>query len=80
VLALPTLSRWSGTLVGAYVNERGAQYNLLDAIFSTTEDGVISLSTIRDASGSPADFQIVIRTGAGRNFSRFLRRICSGAV
>ena len=59
VLALPTLSRWGGTLVGAYVNERGAQYNLLDAIFSTTEDGVISLSTIRDASGSPADFQIV---------------------
>ncbi len=59
VLALPTLSRWGGTLVGAYVNERGAQYNLLDAIFSTTEDGVISLSTIRDASGSPIDFQIV---------------------
>ncbi|MGE5159448.1 MAG: putative bifunctional diguanylate cyclase/phosphodiesterase [Gemmatimonas sp.] len=59
VLALPTFSRWGGTLVGAYVNERGAQYNLLDAIFSTTEDGVISLSTIRDAGGSPADFQIV---------------------
>ncbi|WP_456828083.1 putative bifunctional diguanylate cyclase/phosphodiesterase [Bradyrhizobium sp. USDA 4518] len=59
VLALPTLSRWGGTLIGAYVNERGAQYNLLDAIFSTTEDGVISLSTIRDATGRPSDFQIV---------------------
>ncbi|HLG82427.1 MAG TPA: EAL domain-containing protein [Bradyrhizobium sp.] len=59
VLALPTVSRWGGMLIGAYVNERGAQYNLLDAIFATTDDGVIAVSTIRDASGEPADFQIV---------------------
>lgn len=59
VLALPTFSRWGGMLIGTYVNERGAQYNLLDAIFSTTDDGVIAVSTIRDASGEPADFQIV---------------------
>ena len=59
VLALPTISRWGGMLIGAYVNERCAQYNLLDAIFSTTDDGVIAVSTIRDASGEPADFQIV---------------------
>ncbi|TFV48216.1 EAL domain-containing protein [Bradyrhizobium niftali] len=59
VLALPTFSRWGGTLVGAYVNERGAQYNLLDAIFSTTDGGVIALSTIRDATSGPSDFQIV---------------------
>jgi diguanylate cyclase (GGDEF)-like protein/PAS domain S-box-containing protein len=59
VLALPTASRWGGTLVGTYVNERAAQYNLLDAIFSTTEEGVVSLATIRGASGQPTDFQIV---------------------
>jgi len=59
VLALPTFSRWGGMLVGAYVNERGAQYNLLDAIFSTTDEGVIAVSTIRDATGQPTDFQIV---------------------
>lgn len=59
VLALPTLSRWGGMLVGAYVNERGAQYNLLDGIFSTTDTGVISLSAIRDATGQPSDFQVV---------------------
>jgi diguanylate cyclase (GGDEF)-like protein/PAS domain S-box-containing protein len=59
VLAMPTASRWGGTLVGTYVNERAAQYNLLDAIFSTTDDGVLSLATIRDASGDPADFQVV---------------------
>src|SRR6266404_7460796 len=59
ILALPTLSRWGGTLIGAYVNERGLQYNLLDAIYSTTDEGVLSLSTIRDSAGQPFDFQIV---------------------
>ena len=52
VLALPTSSRWGGTLIGVYVNERGPQYNLLDAIFSTTDEGVLSLAAIRD-SGRP---------------------------
>src|SRR6202158_3217523 len=59
VLALPTTSRWGGTLIGAYVNERAPQYNLLDAIFSTTDEGVLSLATIRDPTGQPFDFQIV---------------------
>ncbi|SDJ68875.1 PAS domain S-box-containing protein/diguanylate cyclase (GGDEF) domain-containing protein [Bradyrhizobium sp. Rc2d] len=59
VLALPTFSRWGGLLVGAYVNERGTEYNLLDAIVSTTDDGVISLSPVRDATGRPVDFQVV---------------------
>jgi len=59
VLALPTASRWGATLVGAYVNERGAQYNLLDAIFSATDDAVVSLATLRDAGGQPSDFQVV---------------------
>src|ERR1700735_3375555 len=59
VLALPTSSRWGGTLIGAYVNERDARYNLLDAIFSTTDEGVLSLAAIRDREGRPFDFQIV---------------------
>ena len=59
ILALPTSSRWGGTLIGAYVNERAAQYNLLDAIFSTTDEGVLSLAAIRDFAGQPFDFQIV---------------------
>jgi diguanylate cyclase (GGDEF)-like protein/PAS domain S-box-containing protein len=59
LLALPTASRWGGTLVGIYVNEREAHYNLLDAIYSTTDEGVLSLATIRDAAGRPSDFQIV---------------------
>jgi diguanylate cyclase (GGDEF)-like protein/PAS domain S-box-containing protein len=59
ILALPTSSRWGGTLIGVYVNERGLQYNLLDAIFSSTDEGVLSLAAIRDSSGQPFDFQIV---------------------
>jgi len=59
VLALPTASRWGTTLIGTYVNERGAQYNLLDAIFSATDDTVVSLAALRDAQGRPFDFQVV---------------------
>ena len=57
VLALPTSSRWGGTLIGVYVNERGDAYNLLDAIFSATDEGVLSLAAIRDRA-------------AGRSISR----------
>ncbi|WP_424627209.1 putative bifunctional diguanylate cyclase/phosphodiesterase [Bradyrhizobium sp. SYSU BS000235] len=59
IFALPMTSRWGETLVGAYVNERGQQYNLLDAIFYATDDGILSLATIRDAHERPFDFQIV---------------------
>jgi diguanylate cyclase (GGDEF)-like protein/PAS domain S-box-containing protein len=59
LLALPTSSRWGHTLIGVYVNERDAQYNLLEAIFSATDEGVLSLAAIRDAEGRPFDFQIV---------------------
>ncbi|MGJ5177031.1 putative bifunctional diguanylate cyclase/phosphodiesterase [Bradyrhizobium oligotrophicum] len=70
VLALPTSSRWGSTLVGTYVNERAAQYNLLDAIFSTTDDGVVSLATIRDGAGQPCDFQVVHHNRAAAELLR----------
>src|SRR6202011_2022509 len=59
ILSLPTSSRWGGTLIGTYANERAGQFNLLDAIFSTTDEGVLSLATIRGAGGNAFDFQIV---------------------
>jgi diguanylate cyclase (GGDEF)-like protein/PAS domain S-box-containing protein len=59
VLAMPTASRWGSTLIGAYVNERGAQYNLLDAIFSSTGDAIVSLAALRNANARPFDFQVV---------------------
>ena len=71
VLALPTSSRWGDTLVGAYVNERDAQFNLLDRIFSATDEGVLSLAAVRDAAGQPSDFQIVhLNQGAARLLRR----------
>jgi PAS domain S-box-containing protein len=67
VLALPTSSRWGGTLIGAYVNERGSHYNLLDAVFASTDEGILSLAAIRDPDGQPYDFQIVhLNQGASR--------------
>ena len=71
VLALPTSSRWGHTLIGVYINERAPQYNLLDAIFSATDEGVLSLATIRDSQGRPFDFQIVHHNaGAARLLKR----------
>ncbi len=46
-------------MIGVYLNERAGQYNLLDAIFSSTDEGVLSLAAIRDSQGQPFDFQIV---------------------
>ncbi|MGP9811356.1 putative bifunctional diguanylate cyclase/phosphodiesterase [Rhodopseudomonas sp. NSM] len=59
LLALPTTSRWGSTLVGVYVNEDGFRYNLLDAIFSSTDDGIVSLTAIRGPDDRPFDLQIV---------------------
>jgi diguanylate cyclase (GGDEF)-like protein/PAS domain S-box-containing protein len=59
ILTLPTASRWGARLVGAYVNEHGTRYNLVDAIFSATDEGIVSLAAIRDALNRPVDFQIV---------------------
>ena len=59
VFALPVASRWGGTMTSVYINRRGLQYNLLDAIFAGADDGILSLATIRGADGQPADFQIV---------------------
>jgi PAS domain-containing protein len=78
VLALPTSSRWGGTLVGVYANERDARYNLLDTIFSTTDEGVLSLAAIRDASGVPSDLGSSISTRARHGCSSSPRSRCCG--
>jgi diguanylate cyclase (GGDEF)-like protein/PAS domain S-box-containing protein len=59
VMALPLDNRWGATLTALYVRERGVPYNLIDAIFQSTNDGMLALAAIRDASGMPVDFQIV---------------------
>jgi hypothetical protein len=80
VLALPTASRWGGTLVGTYVNERNTQYNLLDAVFANTEEGMLSLATLRDAGQKPCDFQVCITTGRLLRCYRCHRKTCNGDV
>jgi diguanylate cyclase (GGDEF)-like protein/PAS domain S-box-containing protein len=77
ILAMPTSSRWGGTLIGAYVNERGPRHNLLDTIFSATDDGVLSLAAIRDSHGRPFDFQIVHHN---QGASRLLKLPASGLL
>jgi diguanylate cyclase (GGDEF)-like protein/PAS domain S-box-containing protein len=59
VLALPMASRWGDILTSIYVTERGMAFDLLDAVFCATNDGVLSLSAIRDPENYPVDFQIV---------------------
>ncbi|WP_233022268.1 putative bifunctional diguanylate cyclase/phosphodiesterase [Rhodopseudomonas boonkerdii] len=59
ILALPTASRWGIRLVGAYINEQGPRYNLVDAIFSSTDEGIVSLAAIRNSANRAFDFQIV---------------------
>ncbi|RED41992.1 diguanylate cyclase/phosphodiesterase [Rhodopseudomonas thermotolerans] len=71
LLALPTASRWGGTLVGVYVNEERHRYNLLDAIFSSTDDGIVALTAIRGPDRKPFDFQIVhVNSGASELLGR----------
>ena len=80
VLALPTSSRWGGTLVGIYVNERGAAVQSARRDLSTTDDGVLSLATLRDARRKPFDFQIVHHNkAASRAAEGAGGRACSGA-
>lgn len=59
VMALPLDNRWGATLTALYARERGVPYNLIDAIFQSTNDGMLALAAIRDATGVPVDFQIV---------------------
>ena len=67
ILALPMASRWGDVLTSIYVAERGLAFDLLDAVFCATNDGVLSLSAIRDAENYPVDFQIVhLNQGAAR--------------
>jgi len=59
LLGFPMACRWGPLLVGVYVAEAGTRYNLVDTIFRATDEGILALATIRNASGAAIDFQIV---------------------
>jgi diguanylate cyclase (GGDEF)-like protein/PAS domain S-box-containing protein len=67
LLALPLSCRWGEVMTAIYVCEHGERYNLVDAIFQATDQGIVTLKTVRDELGRPFDFQIVdLNKGASR--------------
>ena len=59
MIALPMVYRWGPPLVAIYIHECGIRYDLVDAIFQATGDGILALAPIRNAEGVAQDFQIV---------------------
>ena len=59
ILALPLANRWGSPLVAIHLAEQGPRYNLIDAVFHASDDGVMALAVIQDDARRPAEFQIV---------------------
>ena len=59
ILALPLANRWGSPLVAIHLTEQGQRYNLIDALFHASDDGVMALAVIQDDAQGPTDFQIV---------------------
>ncbi len=59
VLALPLASRWGPPVVAAYVREGEARYNLVEAIFRSTNDAMFALAPTRKPACVSAEMQIV---------------------
>jgi diguanylate cyclase (GGDEF)-like protein/PAS domain S-box-containing protein len=67
LLALPLSCRWAQSMTAIYVRERGDRYNLVDAVFQATDQGIVTLVAVRDEQNRPSDFQIVdLNNGASR--------------
>jgi diguanylate cyclase (GGDEF)-like protein/PAS domain S-box-containing protein len=67
MLAFPMSCRWGAPLAGVYVAEAGTRYNLVDTIFRSTNEGIVALGAVRNASGAAIDFQVVAcNEGAAR--------------
>ncbi|VFU09938.1 putative bifunctional diguanylate cyclase/phosphodiesterase [Methylocella tundrae] len=71
LLALPVSNRWGPPLCQVYMKQREQRYNLVDAIFSATDEGVVALAAIRDETQAACDFEIVtLNDGAARLLKR----------
>jgi hypothetical protein len=80
VLALPTSSRWGGTLVGTYVNERAGQYNLLDAVFANTEEGCSRSQPCATSSRSRSTSRSCITIRLRLRSCKCRRKPCNGGA
>ena len=67
LLAMPLAYRWGAPVLLAFVEPLGARYSLLDAMVSTSDEGLIALVAIRDDNGRASDFRIIsVNEGAAR--------------
>jgi diguanylate cyclase (GGDEF)-like protein/PAS domain S-box-containing protein len=71
LFAMPLANLWGPPIIAIYVREDGPRYSLVDAIFRSTEHGVVALAAIRGQDGKPTDFQIVdLNAGAAALLQR----------
>jgi len=70
VMALPLASRWGRPILLVCIKEHMSRYSLVDTIFASTDEGLLTLAAVRDAEGEPVDFQIIaLNDGATRLMS-----------
>lgn len=58
LVAAPLSSREGRPPCMLYIQERAKNFSLVEAIFQSTDEGLVALTVIRDASGVPYDFEI----------------------
>ncbi|HWX35532.1 MAG TPA: diguanylate cyclase, partial [Steroidobacteraceae bacterium] len=76
LFAMPLANLWGPPIIAIYVREDGPRYSLVDAIFRSTEHGVLALAAIRGTNGNPIDFQIVdLNAGAAALLQRDLNEL-----
>ncbi|MGO9769011.1 MAG: putative bifunctional diguanylate cyclase/phosphodiesterase [Roseiarcus sp.] len=76
ILALPLANRWGPPFIAIYMGERGPCYSLVDAVFHSSDEGVIALAAIRDEDRRPIDFQIIdLNAGATKLVGQSAERL-----
>ena len=58
LVALPLSNRFGPPLFLVYMQERERKFSLIEAMFQATTEGLVALAVIRDAAGTPIDFEI----------------------
>nr|WP_238244779.1 EAL domain-containing protein [Methylobacterium iners] len=71
LLGLPLANRHGEPLILLGLEGEPSRYDLVKAMFSATDQGMLALSTVRDGTGAAVDFKIVaLNEGAARMFGR----------
>ncbi len=71
LVALPLSNRWGPPLCQVYMKERDQKYSLVEAICNLTNDGVVALAVIRDATRIACDCEIIaLNEGAAQLLQR----------